>query len=312
MSRLLVLLMLVAILLSSPLLSEGAPPLPQNSFAGSSATDAETISASAEPGGLLEADVSNGGFFTVCIVDEKEKCEVDSQEVKSLNDHLPEGTELGSTNPDVASVNNKNIEVIFHKPGVTTLELRSIEDGRTLYYYRLVVYSVPAGMFCQTRDIIDGYMDCSGQCVPSDDIRQRLLNSKCDDGKKGQDIDVSCLFIPEVFAANIIPDLDFNFADSLERDRGYCTAKLSCQAQFGDAPDFELCTAERGVCRFNARTDGGTCEDMCRRFGSVCVAALANPLEGGCTPNTLEMDPDAFSHTCDTEAMTEICVCERR
>jgi hypothetical protein len=50
----------------------------------------------------------------------------------------------------------------------------------------------------------------------------------------------------------------------------------SCEAQFGSALDFLLCEEQWDTYRFNARTDGGTCDEVCNSFGTVCVDAIAN------------------------------------
>ena len=52
---------------------------------------------------------------------------------------------------------------------------------------------------------------------------------------------------------------------------------LSCTELFGSAPDFVLCEETETTCSFNARMDGGTCDQMCASLGSVCVGALKNP-----------------------------------
>ncbi len=78
----------------------------------------------------------------------------------------------------------------------------------------------------------------------------------------------------------------------------------SCREQFGSAPDFRLCSETSNRCIFNALTDGGNCDQMCRRFGSRCIDARDNE-DSSCTeiPGT--------NDDCQTNRQTEICVCER-
>ncbi len=87
-------------------------------------------------------------------------------------------------------------------------------------------------------------------------------------------------------------------------DAGAVELRPGCEAQFGEAPGFVLCEETATTCRFNAFTDGGTCDDLCRNFGARCLGAFDN--EGpSCTPF-----PES-SDTCQTPRQTEICICER-
>ncbi len=81
-------------------------------------------------------------------------------------------------------------------------------------------------------------------------------------------------------------------------------AQLSCEARFGDAPNFVLCGETTDTCSFNAHTDGGTCEQMCRSLGSRCVGAIDNE---GNSCREIRGSQD----TCQTRRQTEICICER-
>lgn len=53
-------------------------------------------------------------------------------------------------------------------------------------------------------------------------------------------------------------------------------SNLSCTELFGSAPEFVLCGEAATTCSFNARTAGGTCNQMCSRLGSTCVGAINN------------------------------------
>ena len=79
----------------------------------------------------------------------------------------------------------------------------------------------------------------------------------------------------------------------------------TCEELFQNAPEFLLCEQTETTCAFNARTNGGTCTEMCQRFGSVCLEAQGNENATPCTPEFPQVD------TCDTPRGTEICVCER-
>ncbi len=81
-------------------------------------------------------------------------------------------------------------------------------------------------------------------------------------------------------------------------------SKPSCEALFGDAPRFVLCDETETTCSFNALTDGGTCNQMCRSLGSRCVGAIDND---GNSCREIRGSRD----TCDTRRQTEICICER-
>ncbi len=77
-----------------------------------------------------------------------------------------------------------------------------------------------------------------------------------------------------------------------------------CTDLFGTAPEFELCDGTDETCSFNARTDGGTCGEMCASLGSYCVAAQSNDGPDRCVDSG---NPD----TCTTPRGTEICTCAR-
>ena len=77
-----------------------------------------------------------------------------------------------------------------------------------------------------------------------------------------------------------------------------------CTQRFGDAPGFRFCAETATSCLFNADINGGTCDEMCRRFGSQCLDAFDNE---GATCNIVPGSND----TCQTRRETEICECER-
>jgi hypothetical protein len=82
------------------------------------------------------------------------------------------------------------------------------------------------------------------------------------------------------------------------------SGREGCAVQFRSAPDFIQCEEQWQTCRFNARTYGGTCNQLCTRFNTTCVAAIDNA-GVTCVPNLPNAD------TCETPRDTEICVCER-
>jgi hypothetical protein len=255
---------------------------------------------------------------------------------------LPAGTELISTNTAVASVEG-GTSIIFKGFGATILQLR--RNGAIRAWYELVFTPVPPGNKCLTEvSGPQAVVDCAGQCMPAEVVLARLGDRTCDDGAPRPDgqppIDLSCAsFTPELLLNAALDHREGGFFTSSEilarlgspdqlypggSDGGDCSLDRSCIAQFGTAPGFELCRASASicsfnattpgfelcrasasVCSFNATTGGGTCADMCQRFGSRCVAALDNN-PSGCTPLLTSTD------TCETPRQTEICVCEQR
>ena len=302
MSYLLVLLVLLMTTFLSGLFS---PASAQFSMRGSYGTNEIPLDP-VPPGGVFEASISTfEPKINFCIPEEaQESC------TPTSDANLPAGTQLISTNPDVASV---EIDVFgrtfigLNSPGSTTLQLR--RNGIILASYVLVVAPGLPGTRCIGID--NRVADCSGKCVLEDDVRAGLGDGVCDNGTPRDDgkptIDLSCAFIPEFFIPDPQVAVDLSgFTDSLKRDGGDCTPEQSCIAQFAAAPGFELCSASASVCRFNATTGGGTCAEMCQRFGSRCVAALDNKTPG-CAPKPKSTD------TCETwGGQTAICVCERR
>ena len=81
----------------------------------------------------------------------------------------------------------------------------------------------------------------------------------------------------------------------------------SCDERYGDAPDYVSCIETEDECHFNARTDGGTCRQMCASLGGRCLAAFDNPNEQGLQCEILRPNTD----DCDSARYTEICVCDR-
>jgi hypothetical protein len=78
----------------------------------------------------------------------------------------------------------------------------------------------------------------------------------------------------------------------------------TCAALFSSAPEFILCGETDTTCSFNARTGGGTCEQMCGSLGVACVGAIDND-GSSCT------EIPGSADTCQTPRITEICICER-
>lgn len=265
------------------------------------------------PGGILEISVSaspDARISGVCITEESPEGNCESFGDASI----PAGTQLISTNPAVASVETDSLDpslmsIELRSLGSTVLQLRQNEE--LLASYVLIVTpslpGTPCAIDTDADGSPDGIVDCSGRCVSSEAVGQRLGDGVCDEGSPRDDgspgIDLSCVFIPEFFQS--LNGVDVRFTDRTDRDGGDCDPEASCRAQFGTAPDFELCSASAGACSFNATTEGSTCAEMCQRFGSRCVAALDNNL-AGCTPLPGNTD------TCETPRNSEICICERR
>ncbi len=78
---------------------------------------------------------------------------------------------------------------------------------------------------------------------------------------------------------------------------------MTCDEQFGAAMGYMLCEELPESCRFNAVTNGGSCDDMCMMFGSTCVTAFNNDM-GDCASQMAEAP-------CAETAMDQICVCDR-
>jgi hypothetical protein len=318
MSHLLVLLVLfVTILLSSPFSSSGLKRVPRFSIAGWMGIDAEEIpGAPFPPGSVLEISISaatDHRITSICITEESPEVKCESPDEKNL----PIGTQLISSNTAVASVSldpTVGTVITLKSVGSTILQLR--RDKEIFASYVLVVTPPLPGTRCEfnSQGQVEAIVDCSGNCVLREVAGRRLGDKFCDNGSPRDDgsgevlgIDLSCVFIPEFFVdrADLFVNVIDPFADRTQRDGGDCDPKESCTAQFGTAPGFAFCSASAGVCSFNATTGGGTCADMCQRFGSRCVAALDNS-SPGCIPSPNSRD------TCQTPRQTEICVCERR
>ena len=314
MLRFFVSLMLMVLLFFIPTLSEaqiGDLRLPIFSFVGFSATN-ESEPHPVQPGGVLEVDLSVVAFTRLCIEDPDS--DVDCSMEGIGRSHLPPGTKLFSSSPDVAFVDEINSDIVFQKPGLTILTLQYVSNETeiqlskvgTLAYYTLVIRPVPPGTPCDSfrtglPNFSEGIIDCSGKCVFADKAYARLGDGICDDGSTGFDLS-SCLIRNR---NDSLSGLSNGFVND-EIDGGDCNkVRDLCRARFGDAPGFQLCSSSVDVCSFNARTDGGTCEDMCQRFNSRCVAALDND-PAGCTSL-----PDSID-TCQTPRQSEICFCARR
>ena len=279
--------------------------LPIFSFVGFSGSDGAQRHP-VPPGGTLEVNLSVVDFH-ICIKDFDETCATDGSE--SGPSYIPDGAKLFSSNPDIAFVDK--LQIVVRKPGMTILTLRYVDylsevqpsKVGTIAYYFLVVRPVRPGTFCGIDDesLDPRIIDCSGRCVLLAEVKLRLGDGICDDGSTGVDLS-SCLI-------HNTPGTGASFATGFvndEIDGGDCKdADSVCRARFGDAPGFQLCNSSVNVCSFNANTNGDTCEEMCQRFNSRCVAALDNN-PAGCTPLPNSND------TCQTPRQSEICFCAQR
>ena len=81
----------------------------------------------------------------------------------------------------------------------------------------------------------------------------------------------------------------------------------TCDQLYGGAPEYILCDEQPDTCEFNARTDGGDCNEMCQDFGGTCVMAYDNQTGNGLDCIRVEATGD----DCTTNRTTEICVCTR-
>jgi hypothetical protein len=75
-----------------------------------------------------------------------------------------------------------------------------------------------------------------------------------------------------------------------------------CDDTYGMAPSYELCMELSDRCEFATATAGGTCNDICTRFGGTCLGALDN-LSVPCMPTGTD--------DCSTPRNSEICICSR-
>ena len=285
--------------------------LPIFSFVGFSGSD-ESQRHPVSPGGTLEVNLSAVAFTVLCIKDSDVTCATDGVG-EAGNSHIPDGAKLFSSNPDIAFIDGGDI--VLRRPGLTILTLQYVDylskvqpsKVGTIAYYNLVVKPVRPGTPCESdREGIfisgfEGIIDCSGRCVLEAEVKARLGDGVCDDGSTGFDLS-SCLI------HNAWEESEGTLLGFLndEIDGGDCNkVRDLCRARFGDAPGFQLCNSSVNVCSFNANTNGGTCEEMCRQFNSRCVAALDNN-PAGCTPL-----PDS-NDTCQTPRQSEICFCAQR
>ncbi len=83
-------------------------------------------------------------------------------------------------------------------------------------------------------------------------------------------------------------------------------APTTCDERYGQAVEYILCDERPDTCEFNARTDGGNCNQMCAAFGGTCVAAYDNASDPGVECDRVDSNDD-----CSTNRNTEICVCTR-
>lgn len=77
---------------------------------------------------------------------------------------------------------------------------------------------------------------------------------------------------------------------------------VKCDDKYGAAPGYVLCSETGATCRFNAKTGGGTCKQICTSLGGTCLWAEDNNTEP-CVP--------VGTDTCDSLRSTEICTCSK-
>lgn len=163
------------------------------------------------PDGVLEVFISNLDnrlISALCFRETTDDCD-------NTSGDIPSNTQLRSTNPAVASVckadpntgeltcsNSMELDIqsriMLMNLGSTTLQLR--RDGEILAFYILVVTPPPLpGTQCGSNPDQPGLIvDCSGNCVPIEDVCEKLGDGTCDDGRQGG-INLSCAFTPDFF-----------------------------------------------------------------------------------------------------------------
>jgi hypothetical protein len=86
---------------------------------------------------------------------------------------------------------------------------------------------------------------------------------------------------------------------------GTSGSAASCAALYGSAPDFELCEATSGTCRFLHDSTIASCAAICASGGGACILAADNVL-GQCVADTSKATE--CSSTLHNETF---CVCTR-
>lgn len=81
----------------------------------------------------------------------------------------------------------------------------------------------------------------------------------------------------------------------------------SCDELYGAAREYIYCYETETTCAFNARTNGGNCNEMCSSLGGTCVAAYDNVSDIGFECDRIVDTGD----NCTTLRSTEICECTR-
>jgi hypothetical protein len=81
----------------------------------------------------------------------------------------------------------------------------------------------------------------------------------------------------------------------------------SCDELYGAAREYIFCYETETTCAFNARTNGGNCDQMCASLGGTCVAAYDNVSDPGFECDRIVASGD----NCTTLRSTEICECTR-
>jgi hypothetical protein len=94
-----------------------------------------------------------------------------------------------------------------------------------------------------------------------------------------------------------------------ERDGGtggpQDAALLSCEAQFGEQPGYQLCAEEPTSCEFFTITEEqAACRDICDAYGVDCVDGFDAEAAAACTR-------EAVMSGCDALHISQICLCSR-
>ena len=170
---------------------------------------------------------------------------------------LPEGSQLISTNPDVASVLEGAIRLkspqVYRFQWFRVYDFAIASDRENSDSYVLIflpfllvdavsefLYSCSSGLFWQVR----GYSGYHSYHLEDKEYLKDSVISNATMGRPRHDetqpIDLSCAFIPGFFSRLWLADIS-RFTDSLNRDGGDCSLEESCIAQFGTAPDYAFC-----------------------------------------------------------------------
>lgn len=149
---------------------------------------------------------------------------------------------LSSNHADVVSV--KKITDTFYRlnfiaPGKTTLELR--DEGEIVATVPITLTVPEPGQPCcptaEETDCFTKIVDCSGNCISSDQIAARSGDGVCDDDLSFFSDDISGRTLE--YAGNLN-------CKAFNRDKGDCTSKnRSCRDRFGDVDGYLTCGETR-------------------------------------------------------------------